>query len=212
MTALSSTTLALAHRQFEAALPVLRKDFRYLLRRRWRDRDDLFAEAMACAWKAWVGLLARGRDPVAVGLSGIARYSARHTLAGRRISNRHGGGRGKMDVHHPRARERGGYKVISLDDGPADRNDYGPAAWKDWVATNHRLGPAEAAAFKIDFSAYLDSLSERRRRTAELLAEGRGTLEVAEMVGVSPAAVSQARTYLERRWREFIQEPAAAAN
>ena len=86
MNALTPTTLAAAHRQFESALPVLEKNVRYLLRRRWRDRDDLLAEAYACAWKAWRGLVVRGRDPIAVGVSGIAAFSVRHTLKGRRIA------------------------------------------------------------------------------------------------------------------------------
>ena len=209
MTTLSPTALASAHRQFESALPALRKNFRYLLRPRWRDRDDLLAEAFACAWKAWVGLLSRGRDPVAVGVSGIAAFAVRHTLKGRRIANRNGGGRGKMDVQHRRAQQLGGYRVISYDTGPAARNDSGPAAWRDWVATDPRMGPAEAAAFKIDYATWLAGLPERRRLTAELLAEGRGTLEVAGRVGITPAAVSQARSWLERRWREYQQESPA---
>jgi DNA-directed RNA polymerase specialized sigma24 family protein len=74
------------------------------------------------------------------------------------------------------------------------------------------MGPAEAAAFRIDFSEFLASLPERRREAAMLLAEGRGTGEVAGQLGVSAAAVSQTRSYLEQRWREYIREPAAAAN
>jgi DNA-directed RNA polymerase specialized sigma24 family protein len=209
MTTLSPAALASAHQQFESALPNLRKNFRYLLRRRWRDRDDLLSEAAACAWKAWVGLLAKGRDPVAVGVSGIAAFAVRHALKGRQIANRNGGGRGKMDVQHRRAQKLGGYKVISYDTGPAARNDYGPAAWKEWVATDHRMGPAEAAAFRIDYATWLAGLPERRRLTAELLAEGRGTLEVAGRVGITPAAVSQARSWLETRWREYQQESPA---
>ena len=197
MTTLTSAALAAAHQQFESALPTLMKNFKYLLRHRWRDRDDLFAESAACAWKAFVGILAKGQDPVAVGLSGIAAYAARHTLKGRQIGRgRNGGGRHKMDVQHHRAQELGGYKVISYDSGETVRNDDGPAAWRDWVATDHRMGPAEAAAFNIDYSAWLAGLPERRRMTALLLAEGRGTLEVAGLVGVTPAAVSQARSYL----------------
>ena len=209
MTTLTSAALASAHQQFESALPTLKKNFRYLLRHRWRDRDDLRAEAEACAWKAWVGLLAKGRDPIAVGLTGIAAYAARHTLKGRRIGNTNGG-RHKMSVDHRRAKQLGGYKVVSYDTGPAERNDFGPASWRDWVATDRRMGPADAAVFRLDFSNWLASLPERRRLTALLLSEGRGTMEVAGLVGVTPAAVSQARSYLERSWRQHVQEPAAA--
>ena len=173
MTTLSPTALASAHQQFESALPALHKNFRYLLRRRWRDRDDLLAEAVACAWKAWVVSSSKGRDPVAVGVSGIAAFAARHTLKGRRIGNRNGG-RHKMDVQHRRSQQLGGYKVISYDSGPARPERLGPGVWKEWVATDHHTSPADAAAFRLDFSSWLSSLPERRRITAELLAEGAG--------------------------------------
>jgi hypothetical protein len=210
MTTLTSAALASAHQQFESALPTLKKNVRYLLRHRWRDRDDLLAEAAACAWKAWVGLLTKGRDPIAVGLTGIAAYAARHTLKGRRIGNTNEGGRHKMSVDHRRAQQLGGYKVVSYDTGPTVRSDFGPAAWKEWVATDPHTTPADAAAFRLDFSNWLASLPERRRVTAELLSEGRGTLEVSGQVGITPAAVSQARSWLERKWREYQQEGPAA--
>jgi DNA-directed RNA polymerase specialized sigma24 family protein len=213
MTPLSTTALAAAHRQFESVLPVFRKNFKFLFRRRWRDRDDLLAEAYACAWKAWRGLVAKGRDPISVGVSGIAAFAVRHTLKGRQIGRgRNSGGRNKMSVEHRRAKELGGYRIISYDSGEAIRSDYGPGAWENWVATDHRMGPAEAAAFKIDFSQWLASLPERRRLAAELLSEGRGTGEVAGQLGITAAAVSQTRSYLERKWREYQQEMPAAAN
>src|SRR5690349_1391051 len=173
---MTAAALASAHQQFEAALPAIRMSARYVLRRR-RDRDDLLAEAIACAWKAWRGLVVRGRDPVIVGVTAIAAWAARHALNGRRIGNRHGG-RHRMDIHHHRARRLGGYEVISYDSDPVARPDDGQEAWKQWIATDRHMGPADAAAFRIDYATWLASLPERRRRTAEFLAEGHGTLEV----------------------------------
>ena len=100
---MTTATLASVHRRFEAALPVIRQSARYALRRRRHDRDDLLAEVIACAWKAWRGLVERGRNPTVVGVTGIAAWAARHALKGRRIGNR-GGGRGAMDIFHRRAR------------------------------------------------------------------------------------------------------------
>jgi hypothetical protein len=194
-------------------LPILQKNFRYLLRRRRRDRDDLFAESAACAWKAWVGLVAKGRDPVAVGVTGIAAFAVRHTLKGRQIGRgRNGGGRSKMSVERRRARQLGGYKIVSYDHGETVRNDFGPGTWQRWVASDHRTSPAAAAAFSIDYSTWLASLPERRRLAAELLAEGHGTLEVSRRIGVSPPAITQARAWLERSWSAFQQEATATAN
>jgi hypothetical protein len=93
---MTTAALASAHRQFEAALPAIGQSARCAPRRRRRDRDDLLAEVLACAWKAWHGLVVRGRNPVAVGVTAIAARAARHALNRRRIGNR-SGGRGAMD-------------------------------------------------------------------------------------------------------------------
>ena len=44
---------------------------------------------------------------------------------------------------------------------------------------------------------------------AELLAQGHETGVVARMLGVTPGAVSQARTWLSASWERFQGEPAA---
>ncbi len=80
---------------------------------------------------------------------------------------------------------------------------------KAWVSNDHRSSPADHAAFLIDFQDWLGRLSERRRQSALLLAEGFGTKEVALQLGITPAAISQARTALERNWKEFQADPVA---
>jgi hypothetical protein len=202
---MTTASLATVHQQFEAALPAIRQSARYALRRRRHDRDDLIAEIIACSWKAWHGLVERGRNPLAVGVTGIAAWAVRHALKGRRIGNR-SGGRGAMDILHRRAQEIGSYRVESYDSGPATRTGSNPASWKDWLAADRRVSPADEACFRLDFEEWLARLPARRRRTAELLTEGHGTLEVARFVGVTPAAVSQARSWLARSWREFQGE------
>jgi DNA-directed RNA polymerase specialized sigma24 family protein len=205
MSSLSPATLASAHQDFESVLPAIHHHFRYALRCRRQDREDLLAEAVACAWKAWRGLVERGRDPIAVGVSGIASWAIRHALKGRRIGNR-GGGRHAMDIYHRRAQEVGGYRVVSYDGGADPGSCTVPSGWKEWLCADHRTSPADAAAFRVDFTAWLGDLPARRRRTAELLSEGRGTQEVAAAVGVTPAAISQTRSWLAKNWREFQGE------
>ena len=201
---MTAAVLASAHTQFLAALPTIRQSARFLLRRRRRQRDELLDEAVACAWRAWRGLVLRGRDPVLVGVTGIARWATRHALKGRRIGHR-GGGRGAMDVFHPRAQRLRHFRVVSLD-LDADVAP-GPASWKEGRVADRRVTPADEACFRPDFEAWLARLAERQRRTALLLAHGSGTLEVARRVGLSPAAVSQARARLARSWSEFQGEP-----
>ena len=200
---MSSLSLADAQEQFTAALPAITNTARYAFRRRRpQDRAEAVAEAQACAWKAWRGLVERGKDPVAVGVSGIVGYAVRHVLNGRRIGNR-GGGRGGMDVYHFKAQAACGFRVVGLD-RDADREP-GPDsdAWKGWFACDNRVGPADEAAFRLDFETWLTSLPARKRRVAELLAEGHGTGEVARELGVTPGAISQARTWLAASWAAY---------
>ena len=110
-----------------------------------------------------------------------------------------------MDVFHPRAQKLRSFRVVSLDPD-ADAAPC-PASWKEGLVADRRVTPADEACFRLDFEAWLARLPERRRRTALLLAKGHGTLEVARRVGLSPAAISQARSRLARSWREFQGEP-----
>jgi len=200
---MSIASMTLAHVQFEAALPAITSTARYAFRRRrYQDRAEAVAEAQACAWKAWRGLVERGKDPVAVGISGIAGYAVRHVFNGRRIGHR-GGGRGSMDVYHFKAQAACGFKVVGLDRDGDREPGRGSDAWKEWLACDNRVGPADEACFRIDFEAWLEGLPERRRRVAELLAEGHETGVVAGMLGVTPGAISQARTWLAESWRQF---------
>jgi hypothetical protein len=199
------TSWKCAHEQFEHALSQMNISFELAFRhRRFQDRAEAIAEACACAWKAWYGLVKRGKDPVAVGVSGIARYAVRHVLKGRKIGNRVVG-RGSMDVYHWRAQQARGFRVIPYADVELTEELQG-VNWKDFLASSDKLTPADQAIFRIDFDAWLSTLSERKRRTAELLAAGHETGLVARMIGVTPAAVSMARPLLAASWRQFQGE------
>src|SRR3954447_15146498 len=82
---MSVASLTVVHRQFKAALPALTTTARLAFRRLGRqDRDEAIAAVHAAAWSAWHGLLARGRDPLAVGACGIANNAVRYVRNGRR--------------------------------------------------------------------------------------------------------------------------------
>ena len=141
---------------------------------------------------AWHGLLERGKDPVAVGVSGIAANAVRARQERPPVGNR-GGGRGAMDVYHFKGRRRpaGSRSSASTRDAGRSRVRARTPGGSGWPADN-RVGPADEAAFRVDFAAWLAGLPARKRRVAELLAEGHGTGEVAGLLGVTPGAVSQA--------------------
>jgi hypothetical protein len=209
---MSALSLSAAQREFTNHLAAVETAARFAFRRRFRmrrqDFDEALAETLAAAWTAWVGLLSRGKDPVQIGVHGIANNAVRYVRNGRRVANR-SCGRSAMDVNNRKAQAACGYRLKSLDGNgqPADKTVGG---WQDWIVGNNRCTPADEAVFRLDFTAWLASLPERRRRTAELLGEGHGTGEVARAVGISAAAVSQARVWLERSWRAFQGELPAA--
>jgi hypothetical protein len=202
---MSITSLIDAQDAFAAQLEVIVGATRYAFRKRRlrrHDYEDILAEAIAACWSAWVGLLSRGRDPLEVGVCGIANQAARYVRSGRRIANR-SGGRGAMDVYHRRAQKARGFRVFNSGEGAAvEEADHG--VWTNGCT------PADLACFRIDHAAWLAALAPRRRRTAELLAAGYGTLEVAKDVGVSPPAVTQARAALCESWRRFQGEGRSA--
>ena len=155
---------------------------RYAFRRRRRqDREEAVAEARAAAWSAWHGLIRKGKDPLAVGVTGIANNAIRYVRNGRRVGNT-SCGPGAMDVFR-KAQKARDFKVVSLDSNDQFIPGSLVGTWKEWLACDHRVGPADAAAFRVDFAAWLAGLPEKKRQVAELLAEGHEPAVVARLVG-----------------------------
>ena len=208
-----AVTLSAAQQEFLTHLPAVesaaRWTFRHRLRLRRQDFEEALAETRAAAWSAWVGLLSRGRDPVQVGVHAIASNAVRYVRNGRRVGNQNSGGRSAMDVHNRRARAAGGYTIGSLDSNGQPASETA-GDWRDWIVGDNRCTPADEAVFRLDFATWLAGLPDRRRKTAELLILGHGTGEVARALGITAAAVSQARAWLERSWRAFQGEVPAA--
>ena len=64
----------------------------------------------------------------------------------------------------------------------------------------------DQVAFRLDFPAWLLSLSQRDRRVVEDLLLGERTLDVARRHGLSPGRVSQLRREFLDGWRAFCGE------
>ena len=79
----------------------------------------------------------------------------------------------------------------------------GSHAWKQWLACDNRVDPADEAAFRLDFEGWLAGLPGRKRRVAELLAEGHEGVVVARLAGIAPSRVTQLRSELAASWRAF---------
>lgn len=200
---LSGIPLAQVHRQFEAALPCMQRALHHHFRMVPQDqRTELIADGLAACWHCWHGLVRRGKDPLAVGPAGIATNAARYVRGGRSLGTGTAG-RAAMDVFNARRHPKYGVNVVPLDQVERARSTSGTGSWREWSVFDNRLTPADEAAFRIDFECWLRLLTPRKRAMAELLAEGHETGAAARTLGVTPAAVSIARAWLEESWRRF---------
>ena len=208
---MNAAALSSAHQTFLSQLPTIDKALSYHFRHQpARQRDDVIADARAAVWHAWLGLLRRGKDPLAVGVTAIARNAARYVKAGRLLGCGTGT-RGCRDVFHHRAQKAGGFQLLGLDDRGGRGGNRARDAWRAWEVEDNRVSPADQACFELDYEAWLARLPERKRRIAELLAAGETTGDVARQLGVTAGAVSQTRRWLEADWRSFQGESTGPA-
>lgn len=203
---LTGASLTSVQQQFEAALPSMDNVIRHYFRN-WpaRRRADALADARAALWAAWHSLVRRGKDPLQVGITGIAARCCLYASSGRKLGNANRG-RACLDIFDRRARRRLGIEIISIEEPTGIESASGSEGWRGWLAGNNRVTPADEAAFRVDFARWLADLPERKRMMAELLLQGHETGVVASHLGVTPGAVSQARGWLESSWRAYQGE------
>ena len=131
----------------------------------------------------------------------LAMYGVRQFRAGRRV----GAKSNVNDISSPYAQAG---RVIRL--GRLDHFDREEEVWKEVLVEDRHAGPGETAAARIDFSEWLQRLSDRQRRIAEALATGEATTAVARQFRISPGRISQLRRELKRSWEEFQGEARGA--
>ena len=160
-------------------------------------REDAVAEAVAVAWSWYRQLAYRGKD-ARLFPGALASLAARHVRSGRRLCGQEAG----QDALSPTAQARHGFAVGKLPDfSTLNGNPLDEA-----LHENTRSPVPEQVAFRLDFPAWLLSLSQRDRRVVEDLMLGERTLDVAEKHGLSPGRVSQLRREFLEGWRLFCGE------
>jgi hypothetical protein len=159
-------------------------------------REERIAEVVAHAFIMYVALVRSGRSSLAYATP-LASYGIRRVKSGRRAAT----GQNVRDVSSEQARMDKGFILERLD-------HYDPAknAWRDVLIEDRKATPADLAAARIDFTAWLAELSPRSREIAESLAVGETTGSVAKLFAVSSGRVSQIRRELRESWEEFQGE------
>jgi hypothetical protein len=167
------------------------------------DREEAVAEAKAAAFIN-VHEASRGGRANRITPFTLALYAVLHVRDGRHVGASRDAAK---DALSRRAQQRGNFRVLGLrwDSilGYDCVKDSTTPVWHDRLAGLSRPTPAEQAAFRIDWSSFLRSQSGRTRVALAMLAAGHQQTEVADKLGVTPAAVCQRVKKAEREWRCF---------
>jgi hypothetical protein len=199
----SSSTKPARDAKFLAMLPRIRRQAAYYLRHlSTEQRAEGVQEVVASAFVSYVRLIERGKSDVAFA-GPLARYGACQYLRGRRVGCRLNG----QDVTSDYCRQKKGVSLERL-----DRFDKRSGDWQELVVEDRHSTPADVAATRVDFCAWLESLPERTRRVAETLAAGETTSHVARMFSMSASRVSQLRRELYDAWLAFTDEAATSTS
>ena len=182
------------HAEFLAMLPIIVMHARFIFQRLDPEaREEAVQEVVANACQAYVRLVERGRTRVTTPFV-LAWYAIRQLREGRRVGSK----LNVRDVCSPYAQQRKGITVERL-----DRYDREEGCWSEILVEDHNATPAELAASRIDFPAWLATLSSRDRKIALKLAVGESTGRTARQFRLSKARISQLRRELKEAWDRF---------
>ena len=179
------------HDGFMAMMPAITKQARVAFRHlRAEAREEMIQEVICNACCAYSRLVELNRTDLAFA-SVLARFGIAQARGGRKV----GGSLNKNDV------SSGYCQCAQLILERLDNFDTEEQAWQEVLVEDQRTGPAEVAASRIDFSAWLCSLPRRLRRIATFLANGETTTAAAKRFRVSQGRISQIRRELFQAWR-----------
>ncbi len=180
---------------FVQFIPAIKRHGRVAFRNlRPQERAEAVSEVVANAFAAFRRLVERGKLDVAYP-SPLARFAVAQVRSGRRVGH-------KLDSHDVFSfvfqREQG-FTVESLEPLELD-------AWCEALVDNTATPVADAAAFRLDFPAWLASLRRRDRDLIKFLSLGNSPRETAQRFRVSQARISQLRAELRSSWQQFQGE------
>ena len=189
------------HAAFLEMLPAIQRQAKIAFRHLDpENREEAVQEVVVYATTAFKGLWDKGKPELAYP-SVLALYGIKRVKIGRMTATP----MNCKDVSSTYCQLHKGLTVERL-----DKYDAEEGCWIEVLVEDRNAGPAETAAARIDFAAWLRLLSRRYRKIATALAQGEKTKAVARMFRVSQGRISQMRREFKESWEEFHGEKALA--
>jgi hypothetical protein len=201
--------LAQLHARFLALLPAIERHghiyFRHLGPHR---RADAIQEMRALAWKWFLRLADRGRDPADF-VASFVTLLARAVNSGRRLA----GMERAKDVMNRATQRRHGFKVEPLPASTrasheelygATRGQQRHDALEERLQDNTVTPVLDQVQFRIDWPVWLATLTGRERRLIRAMALDERTKDLSRRFEVSPARISQLRREFRDDWKRFL--------
>ena len=209
---LSSDQLADLHTRFLVLLPTIETHGRFFFRHlKPHRKEEAVQEMLALAWVRFLRLAQRGKDAHDF-LATFNDFLARAVSNGRRLM----GSEKAKDAMCARSQKRRGFKVeaLPLATRASHKSLYSTVrgqkehdAFEERLCDNTLTPVPDQAAFRIDWSAWRQTQSERDCRIIDDLMMGERSLDVSRKHGLSPARISQLRRQLRDDWHEFCMVP-----
>ncbi|WP_166821993.1 hypothetical protein [Thalassoroseus pseudoceratinae] len=185
------------HRDFLNMLPTIQKQADFAFRHLNANRAEEAIQEVVCnCFQAYARLVEQNRSHVGNPTS-LARYAIAQVRSGRLVGQ-------SMNVHDVTSRHcqrQTGVRAQSL----CRWNDR-EHQWQEMLVEDGHATPADLAASRIDFPAWLKTLDPRDQQIALKLSNGESTQKVAKLFRISAGRVSQLRRELRDAWRAFHGE------
>ena len=184
--------------KFLRMLPAIREQAQFAFRTLPLEaREEQVQEVVATAYGMFHRLASKGKMNLAYATP-LAQFAIRHVHSGRRMGSRHN----IRDLTSRGDCPRNGIVIR-----PLHRFNARTGEWREVLVEDRSAGPAETAAARIDWVAWLHCLPRRRRAIACILASGETTGAAARKFRIGAARISQLRSWFRANWEQFHEEP-----
>jgi len=171
-------------------------------------KADKVAETVALAWRWFLTLTRQGKDASQFVMV-FAFTVARSVKCGRRLA----GMEPARDVMSERCQQRHNFTVESLPSSTPSPHEnlfsqpHGQQrqdAFEERLRDNTITPIPDQAAFRIDFPAWLQTLTPRERRLIRGMARNERTKDLSKEFELSPGRISQLRSEFHQGWTKFV--------